>query len=75
IEALNELHYYYGNMPEEQLSENIRNELDKIIVKTKNRIVATGALNLQVITGFISEFEALSRIDDWKEKCYNYYCR
>jgi hypothetical protein len=39
-------------------------------LKTKNRTVATGALNLQVITGHISEFEALSRIEEWKEKYY-----
>ncbi len=71
IEALNELHYYHENIPEKHLSEKIINELDKIILKTKNRTVATGALNLQVITGYISEFEALSRIDDWKEKYYD----
>lgn len=70
IEALNELHYYYENFPERDLSEDIINELNKIILKTKNRIVATGLLNLQVITGHISEFEALSEIDDWKEKFY-----
>ena len=70
VEALEELHYYYENFPEEQLSEDIRIELDKIILKTKNRTIATGALNLQVITNCISEFDALSRIDDWKEKFY-----
>jgi hypothetical protein len=70
IEALNELHYYYENIPEKDLSEKIVNELDKIVLKTKNRTVATGALNLQVITGHISEFEALSRIEEWKEKYY-----
>lgn len=46
------------------------NELNKIILKTKNRMIAMGLLNLQVITGYISEFEALSEIDDWKEKFY-----
>ena len=70
IEALNELHYYFENFPEEHLSDEIINELNKIILKTKNRTVATGSLNLQVITRCISEFEALSRIDDWKEKYY-----
>lgn len=41
--------------------------LDDIIRKTKDRSVAVTALNLQVEDGLISEFEALSRIDDWKE--------
>ncbi|MEX0882813.1 MAG: hypothetical protein WDZ72_05005 [Cyclobacteriaceae bacterium] len=71
IEVLNELHYYHENFPEEHLSGEIISELDRIILKTKNRNVATGALNLQVITGYISEFEALSRIDVWKEKYYS----
>ncbi len=68
IEALNELHEYHENMPEKDLSADIVTELDKIILKTKNRTVATGALNLQVVSGYIGDFEALSRIDDWKEK-------
>jgi hypothetical protein len=72
IEALNELHYYHENIPEKDLSEKIVNELDKIMLKTKNRTVASGALNLQVITGRISEFAALSRIHVWKEKYYDY---
>jgi len=41
--------------------------LDDIIRKTKDRSVAVTALNLQVEDGLISEVEALSRIDDWKE--------
>ena len=70
IEAINELHYYYENFPEKDLSQEIIRELNKIILKTRSRTVATGLLNLQVITGHISEFEALSEIDDWKEKFY-----
>jgi len=42
--------------------------LDSIIRKTKDRSVAVTALNLEVEAGLISEFEALSRIDDWKER-------
>ncbi len=46
-------------------------KLDKIILKTKSRSVIFKALNIQVSNGNISEFEALDRLDDWKEK--NYY--
>ena len=42
--------------------------LDKIISKTKDRSVAVTALNVQVEAAVIDEFEALSRIDDWREK-------
>jgi hypothetical protein len=42
--------------------------LDKLVRKTKSRSVAVAALNLQVVTGVISELGALSEIDDWKEK-------
>ena len=43
-------------------------KLDKIISKTKSRSIIVGALDLQVSFGNISEFEALDRLDDWKEK-------
>ena len=46
--------------------------IDKRIRKTKNRVEATSGLNLQVETGLISEFEALSRLDEWKEKNSNW---
>ncbi len=49
------------------LSAEVIELLDKIVLQTKNRSVAVSALNLQVKTGRISEFEALSRIDEWKE--------
>ncbi len=42
--------------------------LDAIIDKTKDRSVAVTLLNLQIESGLISELEALSRIDDWKER-------
>lgn len=49
-------------------SEDIIELIDKRIEKTKNRVEATSGLNLQVEIGLISEFEALSRLDDWKEE-------
>jgi hypothetical protein len=44
--------------------------LDKIILQTKDRSIAVSALDIQVKLGHISEFEALMRIDEWKEKHY-----
>jgi len=51
-----------------ELSQEVIEILDKIITQTKDRSVAVSALNFQVEAGLISEFEALSRIDEWKEK-------
>jgi hypothetical protein len=42
--------------------------LDRIISKTRDRSVAVTALNVQVEASVIDEFEALSRIDDWREE-------
>jgi len=50
------------------LTPEMVERLDDIISKTKDRSVAVTALNLQVEAGLISELEALSRIDDWKER-------
>ncbi len=49
-------------------SEEIIEIIDKRIEKTKHRGEAVSGLNLQVETGLISEFEALSRLDEWEEK-------
>lgn len=45
----------------------------RVVDKTDSRGIAAGALNVLVQTGNISEFEALDRIDDWKER-NNYGC-
>ncbi|MEA3548802.1 MAG: hypothetical protein U9R66_14210 [Thermodesulfobacteriota bacterium] len=50
------------------LSPELITQLNEIISKTKDRSVAVTALNLQVEAGVASELEALSRIDDWKER-------
>ncbi|MFH1549011.1 MAG: hypothetical protein ABIH04_00470 [Planctomycetota bacterium] len=42
--------------------------LNEVITKTKNRSVAVAALNVQVVSGAISEMGALSMIDDWKDR-------
>lgn len=58
----------YCRNREVPLRSEIIEILDRIIIQTKDRSVAVGALDLLVKTGNISEFEALSRIDEWKEK-------
>ena len=67
LAALEFQEIYCGNR-EVPLSSGIIEILDRIIVQTKDRSVAVGSLDLLVKTGNISEFEALSRIDEWKEK-------
>lgn len=53
---------------EEGLDPEVIDLLNAIIQKTKDRSVAVSAMDLQVKTGHITEFGALSKIDDWKEK-------
>ncbi len=50
------------------LGEEIIELLDKIILQTKDRSVAVSVLDIQVEAGNISELEALSRIDEWKDR-------
>jgi len=42
--------------------------LFSVVERTDNRSNATGALNVLVKAGHISEFEALDRLDDWKDR-------
>lgn len=58
----------YCRNREVPLRSEIIDILDRIIIQTKDYSVAVGALDLLVKTGNISEIEALSRIDEWKEK-------
>jgi hypothetical protein len=61
------LKYYYLNRnisPPDFILETLNN----LIHKTDDRSVAVSALDLMVETGEISEFCALSRIDDWKDR-------
>lgn len=56
--------------------EQRREEPDKDLVdallgvakRTRSRTIAVGALDFLVKTGAISEFQALDRIDEWKER-------
>jgi len=65
--ALEFLKTYHRNR-DIPLTADIKKILNDIVDHTDNRGVAVGALNIQVETGEISEFQALSKIDDWKEK-------
>ena len=60
----------YVHDHDEPLSPEIIELLDEIILKTKSHSVAVSVLNLQAETGYISEFDALSRIGEWKAKAY-----
>jgi hypothetical protein len=71
ILAAIKFHESYCRKYETTLDEQTIKILDKIVLQTKNRAVAISTLNVQVVTGHISEFEAISRIDTWKEEnCY-----
>jgi hypothetical protein len=63
-----ELYENYRRGRNLSLTPEMVHRLDDVISKTKDRSVAVTALNLQVETGLISELEALSRIDEWKER-------
>lgn len=63
----------YTRNREIPLSSKVSRILDKILLQTKDRSVAVSALDVQIKAGNIREFEALSRIDEWKEKNENDY--
>lgn len=46
----------------------ITDTLLTLVERTPSRSVAFGALDLLVSTGTINEFDAMNRMDDWKEK-------
>jgi len=66
--AAAEFYQNYRRGRDMSLTPEMVERLDDIISKTKDRSVAVTALSLQVEAGLISELEALSRIDDWKER-------
>lgn len=59
---------YYARIGD--VPEDVMQLLFGVVEKTKSRGIASGALNTLVESGDISEFEALDRIDDWKERNY-----
>jgi len=58
----------YSDEQNKPLNFDITELLDEIIFKTRDRTIAVAALDVQVQKGHISEFEAMLRIDEWKEK-------
>lgn len=64
VECLQEYYIARDEMPSEDLIAIIDNRIEK----TKHRKELVSALNLQIETGLIDELDALSRLEDWKEK-------
>lgn len=58
---------FYRLQPND-VSTGMEAALFHVVDKTDSRGIAAGALNVLVQAGNISEFEALDRIDDWKER-------
>jgi len=58
---------YYGLQPD-GVPDGMKDVLLCVVDKTDSRGLAVGALSVLVEAGNISEFEALDRIDDWKER-------
>ncbi len=67
FDTIQALEMYYKKR-EIDVDEEIIDLVDKRFAKAKTRSEAVGCLSFQVNTGVISEFGALSRIDEWKEK-------
>ena len=63
----------YTRNREIPLSSEVSRILDKILLQTKDRSVAVSTLDIQIKAGNISEFEALSRIDEWKKNENDYW--
>jgi hypothetical protein len=53
-----------------EMPDDIHTALLTVAETTDSRSTATGALNVLVETGEISDMEALSRLDNWKDKHY-----
>jgi hypothetical protein len=53
-----------------EVPDDIHTALLTVAKTTDSRSTATGALNVLVETGEISDLEALDRLDDWKEEHY-----
>jgi len=51
-----------------EVPDDIHTSLLTVAETTDSRSTATGALNVLVETGEISDMEALDRLDDWKDK-------
>ncbi|HQA37343.1 MAG TPA: hypothetical protein PLU38_02035 [Kiritimatiellia bacterium] len=64
--ALLFLEAYYSHN-DERVSDEMMDELLAFAEQTDSRSLAVGALNVLVQTNCISDLQALSRIDDWKD--------
>ena len=62
------LEEYFKAREAMEVPDDIRTALLTVAETTDSRSTATGALNVLVETGEISDMEALDRLDDWKNK-------
>ncbi len=65
--AFDFLKHFYVRM-DKDVEDDLYEQLIKMSEKTKKREVASGALDVLVRTGTISDWEALDRIDEWKQE-------
>lgn len=70
--ALHGLELYYSHENVEELSRNEEEELEGIIKNTKTRETASTCCQILINLGKIDEVGAIIRMDDWKDRNWNY---
>ena len=68
--AISFLEEYFKAREGARVPDEVVHGLLSVVERTDNRSNATGALNVLVEANHISEFEALARLDDWKDEHY-----
>ncbi len=66
--ALYGLEVYFAFSGDDNLTEEISQELERIINVTKDRDIATTCCQILINAGKISQFGAVCRIDEWKDR-------
>lgn len=66
--ALYGLEVYFAFSDDDDLTEEESQRLERIINMTKNRDTASTCCQILINAGKISQFGAISRIDEWKDK-------
>lgn len=58
----------YYNIGEDELEEELIEKLNTLAKETDNQDTASSCLQILIDAGIINEFEAICRMDDWKNK-------